>query len=153
MIVDLFDDPRSAAADKQNQFFKRWTATLTHWEQRGPIIFKRVAHGMNADDLFGFLGPKLQVEIQGPFTVLVNDNGTTRQALPFLHKPPKSAILHLEDNTFPRPVRRCRTPSTPLDRVPPDVWPRALQFTGDLNHESMALLRDQFRSRISRPRS
>ena len=143
MIVDLFDDPRSAA-DKQNQFFKRWTATLTHWEQRGPIIFKRVAHGMNADDLFGFLGPKLQVEIQGPFTVLINDNGTTRQALPFLHEPPKSAILHLRDNTFPS-----SSPSVSHTINGHSIAFRLtyghvrFNFTGDLNHESMALLRDR----------
>ena len=144
MIVDLFDDPRSAAADQQNQFFKRWTATLTHWEQRGPIVFRRVAHGMNADDLFGFLGPKLQVEIHGPFTVPVNDNGTTRQALPFLHVPPKSAILHLEDNTFPS-----SSPSVSHTINGHSIAFRLtyghvrFNFTGDLNHESMALLRDR----------
>ena len=40
MMVDLFHDPRSAAAAKQNQYFKRWAQTLTHWEQRGPITLK-----------------------------------------------------------------------------------------------------------------
>ena len=84
------------------------------------------------------------MEIQGPFTVPVNDNGTTRQALPFLHVPPKSAILHLEDNTFPS-----SSPSVSHTINGHSIAFRLtyghvrFNFTGDLNHESMALLRDR----------
>jgi hypothetical protein len=67
MIVDLYDDPRQAPADKQNTKFEQWGKTLTKWEERGDIVFKRMAHGMNTDELFDFLGP-VKVEIQGPFT-------------------------------------------------------------------------------------
>ncbi|MGH7830298.1 MAG: hypothetical protein ACREP8_08970, partial [Candidatus Binatia bacterium] len=99
MIVDLYDDPRLAPGDMQNGPFKRWGDTLSHWEERGAIIFKRVAHGMDADDLFGFLGPAVKVEIQGPFTSKVTEDGQSKDALPFLHDPPKSALIHLEEGT------------------------------------------------------
>jgi beta-lactamase superfamily II metal-dependent hydrolase len=144
MIVDLFDDPRSAAPARQNQFFKRWVQTLTHWEQRGPITLKRVAHGMDAGALFGFLGPKLTVEIQGPFTVPVDDGGTTKQALPFLHEPPKSAVLHLEDDTFPsNDISVSHTINGHSIAFRLTYGRVRFNFTGDLNHESMALLRNR----------
>ena len=144
MIVDLFDDPRSAAADQQNTFFKRWGQTLTHWEQRGPITLTRVAHGMDADALFGFLGPTLKVEIQGPFTSPVDDGGTSKQALPFLHHPPKSAVLHLEDGTSSSDgfsVSHTINGHSVAFRL--SYGRVRFNFTGDLNHESMALLRSR----------
>src|SRR3712207_602288 len=87
----------------QNEPFTLWSKTLTQWEERGNITFKRVAHGMNADQLFGFLGSAVEVEIQGPFAVEVTDpqDGKRKDALPFLHDPPTSALIHLEEETDP----------------------------------------------------
>ncbi|MBK8811973.1 MAG: hypothetical protein IPN69_14770 [Acidobacteria bacterium] len=56
---------------------------------------------MDSDALFGFLGDGIKVEIQGPFSQPVTDpvDGTVKQALPFLHKPADSALMHLQDET------------------------------------------------------
>jgi hypothetical protein len=144
MIVDLFDDPRSAPANTQNRPFKRWVAALTHWAQRGAIDFKRVAHGMNANDLFGFLGPKIKVEIQGPFTSKVNDNGQQKDALPFLHAPPKTALIHLEEGTTTSDdfsdSHTINGHSIAFRLTYGNV---RFNFTGDMNQESMAMMRER----------
>jgi hypothetical protein len=144
MIVELHDDPRKAPAAKQNAPFKQWGETLTHWEQRGPITFKRVAHGMNAADLFGFLGAGITVEIQGPFTSNVSDGGGMKPALPFLHDPPKSALLHLETGAAPSggfsDSHTINGHSLAFRLVFGNV---RFNFTGDLNQESMALMRQR----------
>jgi hypothetical protein len=145
MIVDLYDDPRDAPADRQNGPFKRWGTALTHWEERGPITFKRVAHGMDAGDLFGFLGPGLEVEIQGPFTSKVTDAGESKDALPFLHDPPKSVLIHLEEGTDPlsdnfSDAHTINGHSIAFRLTYGNV---RFNFTGDLNQESMALMRER----------
>lgn len=145
MIVDLHDDPRQAPADKQNGPFRRWGDTLTHWEQRGPITFKRVAHGMDANELFGFLGPAVKVEIQGPFTSKVIENGVSKDALPFLHDPPKTALLHLEEGTSPASddfseSHTINGHSLAFRLIYGNV---RFNFTGDLNQESMAQMRQK----------
>ena len=144
MIVDLYDDPRQAPADKQNSTFKDWATTLTHWEARGPITFKRVAHGMDADALFGFLGPAVTVEIQGPFPSTVTDAGQSKPALPFLHDPPTSAVIHLETNSDPSDSfsdsHTINGHSIAFRLTYGNV---RFNFTGDLNQESMALMRQR----------
>ena len=146
VIVDLYDDPRDAPAEMQNGPFKRWGQTLTHWEQRGEITFRRVAHGMDANELFGFLSP-VRVEIQGPFTTRVTDpqDGEEKDALPFFHQPRKSALIHLEEGTEPstRPVSVSHTingHSVALRLTHGNV---RFNLTGDLNQESMALMRQR----------
>ena len=145
MIVDLRDDPRNAPTDMQNGPFKRWANALSFWEQRGAIAFKRVAHGMEADNLFGFLGPAVKVEIQGPFTSKVTEDGQSKHALPFLHDPPKSALIHLEEGT---------NASSDNFSVSHTINGHSIafrltygnvrfNFTGDLNQESMALMREK----------
>ena len=144
MIVDLFDDPRAAGEAAQNRPFKRWTTALTAWEARGPIALRRVAHGMDVDDLFGFLGPKVTVELHGPFTSRVDDGGTERHALPFLHVPPKSALLHLEEGTGAGDAfsdsHTINGHSIAFRLTYGNV---RFNFTGDLNQESMARMRQQ----------
>jgi beta-lactamase superfamily II metal-dependent hydrolase len=142
MIVDLHDDPRNAA--QQNGPFTRWAQALTHWEQRGPIAFKRVAHGMDADSLFGFLGPKLAVELQGPFTSTVADGGANRDALPFLHKPPQSALVHLqEDGDTSSSFSASHTINGHSIAFRLTYGNVRFNFTGDLNQESMAIMRQR----------
>ena len=147
MIVDLYDDPRDAPESKQKRPFQRWGETLTHWEARGPITFKRVAHGMNADELFGFLGSALKVEILGPFTSQVMDpqDGMLKDALPYFHKPPKTALIHLEEDTPPglaavSPSHTINGHSIAFRLTYGNV---RFNFTGDLNQEAMALLRER----------
>ena len=144
-IVDLYDDPRAAPAGAHNTPFRRWGETLTHWEQRGPISLRRVACGMSANRLFGFLGAGIDVDIQGPFTTRITDaqTGKRRHALPFLHQPPRSALLHLEDGTEPlseafSDAHTINGHSIALRLTYGNV---RFSLTGDLNQESMSLMR------------
>jgi hypothetical protein len=145
MIVDLHDDPRAAPPASQNGPFKRWAATLSHWEQRGPIAFRRVAHGMDAGELFDFLGPAVTLEIHGPFTSKVTDGGVSKDALPFLHDPPTSAVIHLQEGTEPSSddfsVSHTINGHSIAFRL--TYGNVRFNFTGDLNQESMALMRDR----------
>ncbi|HJQ68972.1 MAG TPA: MBL fold metallo-hydrolase [Blastocatellia bacterium] len=147
MIVDLFDDPRQAAEGMKNGPFKRWGETLTHWEQRGEIKFRRVAHGMSADDLFGFLSPAIKVEIQGPFQSKVTDpqDGREKDALPFLHQPPKSALIHLEEGTnqSSEKISVSHTINGHSVAFRLTYGNVRFNFTGDLNQEAMGLMRDR----------
>jgi len=145
MIVGLFDDPRQAPDNMQNGPFKRWGDTLSHWEERGPIIFKRVAHGMDADDLFGFLGPGVKVELHGPFTSKVTDEGQSKDALPFLHQPPKSAVIHLEEGTSASSNNFSESHTINGHSIAFRLTYGNVRFnfTGDLNQESMALMREK----------
>lgn len=144
MIVDLYDDPRDAPPSMQNVPFKQWGKTLTHWEKRGKIDFRRVAHGMDADDLFGFLEP-VQVEIQGPFTETVTDpQDGEKDALRFLHKPKKSALIHLEEGTEPGSTEFSVSHTINGHSIALRLTYGNVRFnlTGDLNQESMALMRE-----------
>lgn len=146
MLVDLFDDPREAADENQNSKFKTWGKTLTHWEERGEIEFRRVAHGMDPDELFDFLAP-LKVEIQGPFTSRVTDpeDGQEKDALPFFHTPKKSALVHLtedgsQDDGSISVSHTINGHSIALRITYGNV---RFNLTGDLNQESMALMRQR----------
>src|SRR5215207_1775495 len=145
MIVDPYDDPRDAPGEMQNGPFKRWGKTLTQWEERDNITFKRVAHGMNADQLFSFLGPAVKVESQGPFTVEVTDpqDGKRKDALPFLHKPPESVLLHLEEGADPDSDDFSVSHTINGHSIALRLTYGNVRFnlTGDLNQESMALMR------------
>ena len=99
-IIDLVDDPRQISEENRGTPFNRWCETLDHWEQRGPISLKRIEFGMDENALFDFLKQeKLKVELQGPFTTMVKDPDSTKEipGLPYINKPPKSAVLHLEE--------------------------------------------------------
>ena len=145
MIVDLHDDPREVPEERQNRPFKRWTRTLTKWEERGNITLKRMAHGMNAAQLFDFLDP-VKVEIQGPFTSRVTDpkDGVEKDALPFFHQPRKSALIHLETG---EPTGRKISVSHTINghSVALRLTYGNVRFnlTGDLNQESMNLMRQR----------
>jgi beta-lactamase superfamily II metal-dependent hydrolase len=143
-IVDLYDDPRVAPTTAQNTPFRRWGESLTHWERRGPITVRRVAHGMSTNRLFGFLGSAIKVEIQGPFTSRVTDpqTGQRRHALPFLHEPPKSALLHLEEGTEPLSETFSDSHTINGHSIALRLTYGNVRFslTGDLNQESMSLM-------------
>lgn len=148
VVVDLYDDPRKAPEPMQNEPFETWGKTLTHWEKRGKITFRRVAHGMDADELFGFLGPSVKVEIQGPFPVKVTDpqDGQSKDGLPFLHDPPKNALIHLEEETAPGSDDFSVSHTINGHSIALRLTYGNVRFnlTGDLNQESMALMRKSF---------
>ena len=150
MIVDLHDDPREVPAEKQNSKFKKWGRTLDKWEERGEIEFKRVAHSMDEDGLFDFLAP-IKVEIQGPFTSTVTDpeDGTEKDALPFFHQPKKSALIHLQsggNSDGARSVSHTINGHSVAFRM--TYGNVRFNFTGDLNQESMALMRETFNDNL-----
>jgi hypothetical protein len=145
LLVELFDDPRSAPPARRNKHFKSWCADLDHWETRGPIEFRRIAHGMDTGALFDFLGD-VGIEIHGPFTSKVTDpaDGIEKDGLPLLRKPPKSALLHLGEETDGTEAfsssHTINGHSIALRMTYGNV---RFCFTGDLNQESMATLRDR----------
>lgn len=145
MIVDLHDDPREVPIAKQNRPFKRWSQTLTKWEERGEITFKRLAHGMNADEIFDFLDP-VKVELQGPFTSKVTDpeDGEEKDALPFFHQPRKSALIHLQTGGGAggkiSVSHTINGHSVALRLTYGNV---RFNLTGDLNQESMSVMRQR----------
>ncbi len=147
MIVDLYDDSRDAPENVQNTRFKAWGKTLDHWEKRGNIKSKRVAYGMDANDLFGFLGGDIKIDIQGPFVSKVTDpqDGLEKEALPFFRKPKKSAEMHLEDGTSPDSKSYSVSHTINGHSIALRLTYGNVRFnlTGDLNQESMALMREK----------
>jgi beta-lactamase superfamily II metal-dependent hydrolase len=143
LIVDLYDDPRDAPPARRNQPFGWWCESLDHWERHGPIAFHRVAFGMDETELFDFLHEEgVGVEIQGPFATEVEAGGARRPALPFFHKPRKSAEIHLERPGEPSgglsASHTINGHSVALRLTFGNV---RFNLTGDLNQESMALMR------------
>ena len=95
--MDLYDDPRTAPSGALNADFKEWKKTLDHWEANGPIVFKRIYHGVTGSP-FKFLEDEgISVDIHGPFTDKVSHRGATVEALPFLHGPKQSPEIALEN--------------------------------------------------------
>jgi beta-lactamase superfamily II metal-dependent hydrolase len=147
MIVDLYDDPRAAPEAMQNGAFRRWGKTLSQWEARGSIRFERVAFGKSAADLFGFLGADVKVEIQGPFTAKVKDpqDGRRKDALPFLHTPPESALLHLAQGGNAAAGKLSVSHTINGHSIALRLTYKNLRFnlTGDLNQEAMQRMRQK----------
>ena len=149
VIVDLYEDPRNAPPEKQNGAFKVWCETLDSWEERGPIQMRRLAHGMDANQLFDFLAPFCKVEMLGPFTVEVKDpeDGKKKPGLPELHKPKKSAVLHMEDGTDATSQSFSSSHTINGHSIAFRLTYGNVRFnlTGDLNHESMAMMRKRIK--------
>ena len=142
-IVDLHDDPRQAPVAARNRPFDAWCETLDHWQVR-PEDCRRVAHGMDPADVFDFLADEgIGVEIQGPFADRVEVDGQEVAALPFLHKPKKSAEMHLE-----APDREAGALSASHTINGHSIALRLtygnvrFNLTGDLNREAMKRMRD-----------
>lgn len=145
MIVDLYDDPRQAPKDRRNQFFRSWCDTLDHWERRGAINCRRVAQGMDPAQVFDFLVSEgIGVEIQGPFATTVQVDDVERPALPFLHEPKRSSEIHLQ---APGAVKGGLSASHTINghSIALRLTYGNVRFslTGDLNQESMEILRDR----------
>lgn len=143
LIVDLHEDPRAAPETMRNRPFQRWTRALDHWQQRGPIAVRRVAHGMDEDELFGFLHEEgVRLEIQGPFTEEVEVDGVRRPALPYFHRPRKSAEMHLETPGDPGgEISASHTINGHSIALRLTFGNVRVSLTGDLNQEAMELMR------------
>ncbi|TWI04534.1 metallo-beta-lactamase superfamily protein [Luteimonas cucumeris] len=139
-IVDLHDDPGSVAPEAMNGPFRRWMATLDHWRQRGPIACRRVAHGMDEAELFDFLAAEgIDVELFGPFDEAVP--APDARGLRFLHKPSPAAEIHLEQGDGGGALSASHTINGHSIAFRLSYGAVRINFTGDMNHESMALLR------------
>jgi len=143
--VDLYDDPREAPASKQNRPFKAWAASLDRWEKHGPIEFRRVAHGMDANEIFDFLHDEgITIEIQGPFTSEVTAaNGMKVDGLPFLHRPAKSALMHLEAGDTGTGLSASHTINGHSIALRLTYKNVRFNLTGDLNAEAMNLMKNK----------
>lgn len=84
---------------KMNGPFKRWAQTIQHWRKRDPIDVRKVTRDSDPATVFDFFNEEgIAVDILGPFPETIRDprDNVEKRALRFLHKPPKSAEVHLE---------------------------------------------------------
>ncbi len=142
-IADLYDDPRDAPATHANRYFQRWNATLNHWEKRGTIDLRRLAFGNK--NAFSFLEPEgIEVEVIGPIERRTTRGGKRRTVLTFLRTPPKTVELPLgveDDGSSKRPYSASHTINGHSVAFRMTYGNVRFLFTGDLNQESMELLR------------
>ncbi len=137
-IVDLEDNLLEVNEKRMNAPFKRWVRSLRRWSQRGRITVRRLAHGEK--HAFDFLHKeKIQVQVLGPITQRVREGGSRVEALPFLHTPRKTVQL-------PGPATHAQHSASHTINGHSIVL--RLQFgnvrflfSGDLNQESMRILR------------
>jgi beta-lactamase superfamily II metal-dependent hydrolase len=138
--IELVDDPRDFAEADRSAPFKHWGVSLDHWEQRGPISLKRVAFGMDEDDLFDFLHDEgVTIELQGPFTTMVTDPNTNQQVpgLPYFNKPDKSAVISLEEGPSDGSPSASHTINGHSISFRMTFGNVRFAFTGDQNKDSM----------------
>ena len=147
LLTELEDDLLSVPAARLNRPFKSWVKALKHWAKRGPIEFRRLAFG--DDDAFDFLSDEgISVKLLGPFLRRVTHNGKRVEGLPMLRTPKKTVDIHLEDG--PDETRAFSASHT----INGHSIAFQLRFgnvrfmlTGDLNQESMKVLRDRTTNR------
>lgn len=146
-IYELYEDPRAARGARANAPFNDWFESIDHWENRsGPIAFRRLAHGMNADEVFDFLKAEgITVEIQGPFPETVKDPVTKKPvpSLPFYNEPSDSSVIHLEqgksNKKSPSASHTINGHSVALRLTYGNI---RFNLTGDLNKESLQRMKD-----------
>ncbi len=141
-ITDLVNDPRQTPQNEQNSQFKTWSKTLDHWENRSPITFKRVSHGMDTAHLFDFLHDEgIKIDLHGPFAEKVIENGQEIDALPFLHKHAPDPELEIQDidiNDHKHSASHTINGHSLAFRL--TYGNVRINFTGDLNEESLQVM-------------
>ncbi|MBL8650400.1 MAG: hypothetical protein JNL35_08365 [Sphingopyxis sp.] len=141
--TELADDPRTVAEIDRNGPFATWCATLDHWDARtqaatgAPIAVRRIDHLQG--DAFDFLAQEgVFVELHGPISETVDGS----PALRFFRDPPDDASLMT--GTVP-PTGGSVSASHTINGHSISFRMRygnvRFLLTGDLNHESMAMLR------------
>ncbi len=142
-VTDLEDDLLAIPEERLNRPFTSWVKTLRHWATRGDIDFKGV--GFGDDEAFDFLKEEgLNVKLMGPFKKRITVDGKYVKGLPLLRTPKKTVELHMENEVDE--TRRFSASHT----INGHSLAMQLQFgnvrfflTGDLNQESMKILRDK----------
>jgi beta-lactamase superfamily II metal-dependent hydrolase len=143
-LTGLYEEPRDAPPNEQNEPFREWAKSLNHWETRGPIQVKRVAHGMDPAQVFDFLHQEgITVDIHGPFETMVTPPGSVqpKAALEFFGEPPRSSITQNEQDL---PAGGSPSASHTINGHSIALRLNYKNFrmglTGDLNRESMVQL-------------
>jgi len=145
MVVNLVDDLLKVKAREMNTPFKRWQKSLLHWQKRGPIDIRRLAFGDKQE--FNFLKEEnIYVDVYGPITKTVRDGQRRRPGLPFLHTPPKTVLLPLdeeEDADLSYSASHTINGHSVVTRL--TYGNVRFLLSGDLNQESMENLRRKVR--------
>ncbi|WP_299125847.1 MBL fold metallo-hydrolase [uncultured Winogradskyella sp.] len=148
-ITELVDDPRQVPLNEQNIKFKAWKKSLDHWSARSPIIFKRVSHGMNESQIFNFLDNDIKIDLHGPFTEKVTKNGQEVEALPFLHKHAPDPEIETQGlSTSSNSFSSSHTINGHSIAFRLSYGNIRINFTGDLNEESMQILNKKLDDRL-----
>lgn len=142
-VTELYNDTREASnVQDPNRPFKSWHGCIDHWEKRnGKIVCKRIAYGMNAEELFGFMSP-LKVAIHGPFVETLF-KGTQRETegLKFLKEPKKSSLMHVENDKLSKKNSAKHTINGHSITLKISYGNVRINLTGDHNNESMDIMK------------
>lgn len=145
ILVDLVDSLLDVPDEDMNRPFRQWKKTLTAWNKRGEIAFRRVSAG--DDDAFGFLNSSgLKVSVLGP--LMTRQDGV--EGLKFLGTPgnvPRSGEASLEAE--PRAFKGLSADHTInghsiVFRL--QYGACSFLFTGDLNEEASRTLAQQHKA-------
>jgi beta-lactamase superfamily II metal-dependent hydrolase len=142
----LVDDPRTVPAVERNKFFNEWCEALDAWGARTlavtgqPMIVRRVDH--LRPDAFDFLADDgVHTNVFGPISEPVDGAA----ALRYFRTPPKDDRLMLGTAPAGRGRRRAPSASHTVNGHSINLRLRLgnvrFLLTGDLNQESMALIR------------
>jgi len=141
-ITELLKDPRTVPLPEQNAAFRAWSKTLDHWEGRASIDFKNVSHGMDEAQVFDFLEEEgIKVDLHGPFSQKIIENGQEVDALPFLHKQapdPELATQNALLDSHQHSASHTINGHSLAFRL--SYGHIRINFTGDLNEESLQIL-------------
>ena len=146
--VDLVDDIRGVAKSKMNRPFKRWKRALDRWAKHGPIKIQRLAFGDKRE--FQFLQSEgIHVDVYGPIPRSAKVGNKRRPGLPLLRTPPKTVELPLHDDedVSGRSFSASHTVNGHSVSLRIRFGNVRFMLTGDLNQESMELLRKKVRQK------
>lgn len=149
-ITELVEDPREVPLNQQNVKFKAWSKTLDHWSVRAPIQFKKVHHGMDETKVFDFFHDEnIKIDLHGPFPEKVISNNKKVDALPFLHKhapDPELVTQGIDIGDHKHSASHTINGHSLAFRL--TYGNVRINFTGDLNEESMQVLDKKLDDRL-----
>ncbi len=142
--IELVDDPRGVVASERNGPFNEWCATLDHWGDRTAAAtgkameVRRIDH--RSGDAFAFLAEEgIQIELHGPIV----EDAAGAAGLRFFRKPPKNAALMVGTVAGAGgAVSASHTINGHSISFRMRYGNVRFLMTGDLNHESMQMLRE-----------